>query len=109
MAAGSYNTQVEYLNKINQDIAGAMTCADADLPFLTELQVKVLEKLRPAGQAPAFPGEAGMGGGGDLGAGPFGREGIPMPPGPGPVGPPPMPFGRNAPPNPDELRRVLGG
>jgi hypothetical protein len=123
MAAGSYNTMVEWLNKINADLAQAMTCPDADLQFLTQLQTSVLQKLRspydanPNGPAPQLPPGGGPGG---PGGGPppdmaalLGAGGTPIPP----AGPPPMPPGngpmpaapRPGPTDMGEIARMIGG
>lgn len=123
MAAGSYNTMVEWLNKINADLASAMTCPDADIAFLSDIQTKVLQKLRapydsnpngPAAQLPPAGGGAPPGGPGGgpppelaalLGGGPGPGGGAPM------MGPPPghMPMARPAPPSPDEMQRLMAG
>lgn len=113
MASGSYNTMAEWLGKINQDLASAAACPDADLEFLVGLQTQVLQKLRqpydqnPNGMPPQLPPAGGMNmGPGMPGAGPPSPgpslEGI-VPAG-GPVGPGPAPMASS---NPDELRRAL--
>lgn len=101
MATRTDNTMVEWLQKINKDIAEAKTLADADMPFLVQLETLVLQRLkqpvddlRAQGTLPPAQGQG-------------------MPPGMIPGGMPPMGGGipgvaGNAPmPNPDELRRML--
>lgn len=112
MASGGYNTQAEWLSKINQDLSMAMTCSDADLEFLTGIQTAVIGKLRN-------PQGADGGAGAQLPP-PGPPPGLNMGPGMGPPMPPPMPPGLApgslapgvagpgaASSNPDELRRAL--
>lgn len=46
MATRVDNTMVEWLQKINKDIAEAKTLPDADMPFLIGLENIVLERLK---------------------------------------------------------------
>lgn len=118
MASGGYNTQAEWLSKINQDLSMAMTCSDADLEFLTGIQTAVIGKLRnpqgadggagaqlpPPGPPPGLSMGPGMPAGLPPGMPP------PMPPGmgPGALAPGITPAGPGgASSNPDELRRAL--
>lgn len=103
MAARSTNTMSEVLQRFLSDIAQAKVLADADLPFLMELETMLIGKIKDpmvqmqdAGILPAG-GDPAMGppqGGGFVGQGtPVGggvMQGSPMP-------------------NPDELRRLVGG
>jgi hypothetical protein len=117
------NSMAEYLTGVLQDVAYAQTLPDADLEYLTNLQATILAKLREpmeaamqsaqsSGGAPplgsATPQGPPPGMGGPLGAPPMGA-----PPGlPAAGGAPELPPGlRNgiAMPNPDELRRLVGG
>lgn len=108
--------------KMVQDTAALMSTPDADIQWLTDLQAHITNKLREPYDSMGGPG--GPGGGGMAGApqdqmppelaamlggqGPAAAAGggIPMGGGP-PPGPGPMP-GPGA-PNPDELRRIMGG
>lgn len=105
MAVRSTNTMIEALQRLLQDIGKMKTLADADMPWLVELESMVLTKIREpldnmqqSGQLPPPPMDPGM-----------------MPPDPammqgmgagemqggGMMAGPQMP-------NPDELGRLLG-
>ena len=115
MASGKYNTMAEGLQKIAQDITLLFATPDADLEWLAEFQSMALQKMRQPfdavaqqqGQPPVGPGPgemppeiAAMMGGQGM------AQGVPpMPAGGMPGGPSMAP----APPNPDEMRRLMDG
>lgn len=119
MATGTRgtNTMSEALQRMLSDLSQIKTMPDADLNFLIGIETTILTKLRaPVDQmvgqldAGAPPPDPAMGGDPSMGAG---GEAIPMDPS---MGQPSMPGGgvpgvRQSPgaPNPDELRRLLGG
>ena len=98
MATRGTNTMQEALQRLLTDVAQMKTLADADLPWLVELESMVLTKIREPVQAMQQPGGALA----------------------QPTGPPPgmgMPAGAMQGggmmagpqmPNPDELQRLLG-
>lgn len=95
----------EGLQSLMSDISQMKTLPDADLEFLVELETFILNKLREPidatmGQVPGSPPGAGNPQGG---IGPL--PGVPSAPGGG------VPNLRTEPaaPNPDELRRLVGG
>lgn len=105
MATRGTNTMQEALQRFLQDVAQMKTLADADLPWLTELETMVLSKIREpldqmrqSGQLP-MPTDQGMGG-----AGPMGGSMGGMPAG-SPMGGGMM--AGAAPPNANELQRLL--
>lgn len=98
MATRSTNTMIEALQRFLQDIGQMKTLADADLPWLVELESMVLTKIREpldqmqqSGALPPPPQDPGMMGGSPAGAAMGG----------GMMAGPQMP-------NPDELNRLLG-
>lgn len=114
----SVNTMQELLQKMMTDISIAKALPDADLEFLIGLETTILTKLREPVDA-----MAGQLGGGPEPMGPEMGGPIPAPP-PGagpPIGGPPIGPGGPGPvpgiapvagaggPNPDELRRMVGG
>lgn len=115
----SNDTYEGALEVLLKQVAGMKMLADANLPFLIDLETRVLNEVRsperqmqaagiiPSGAANPQGAQAlgmppGMGGPGGPGvgmsAGPASFQGAGVP-GLGPAGPPPA--------NPDELRRVL--
>lgn len=122
MASGRVDTMSDFLRQIMGSLSEAKLVADADLPFLLDLEQRIVQKMRDpitrmqqAGIMPGSPGQVPAGGAdpgmmGDLPPG-FGDQGAApqqsMPPsmaGMGgvrgvPTGPPQI--------NPDELRRML--
>lgn len=123
MASGSYNTMNEWLSKCTQDLTQALTCADADIPFITDLITQMVGKQREPvdaqAQNPNVPGinpGPGLPGSSPLPPMPGGMPGgMPTPPGGGGI-----PMGGGAPPmvpglsqqssvNPGELQRLLAG
>lgn len=99
MAVRGTNTMQEALQSLLQEVSQMKTLADADLPWLVELESMILSKIREPLDAQQQPAAGPMGG---------------MPPGP-PMG---MPAGGGVPggggmqagpqmPNPDELQRLL--
>lgn len=103
MAVRGTNTMQEALQSLLQETAQMKTLADADLPWLVELESMILSKIREPLDAQQAPQSAGPMGGMP-----------PMPPGGG-MG---MPAGGGVPggggmqagpqmPNPDELQRLL--
>jgi len=127
MASAAPTTMTEALQKVIQDISGAMTTPDADIPFLTQLQGVIVGRMRAGsgaggGQMQQRPGmgmpgqQQGMPGGGMQ---PAMAGGAPPPPGqpPQPGGPGQM-QGSPTPngvtplaqlPSTDELRRQIAG
>lgn len=123
----STNTMAEFLQRMLGDIAEAKTLPDADLGFLIQIETTILQKLRAPidalmGQMQAQGGEGQMGGemaGVGAEGGQAGLPQMPMiPPGVAMGGGGPIPgSGGRVPglrmepnmPNPDELRRMLGG
>lgn len=106
MATGTRgtNTMSEGLRKLLSDISDMKLSADADLPFLINLETMILGKLK--GQADDALGGGGAGGMG----GPQTPMGAPMAAPPPGMGQPQMvPGVMQGPPapNPDELRRIL--
>lgn len=127
MAAGKVNSLNEMLSKIAKEFVDAQAAPDVspdDMQWLVQMQTAVLAKMRepidnanprnpmgPDASTPPMPGPgappgappelAGVLGAPDMG----GMGGAGAPPPPLPVGPGPM--ARPAPPNPDELRRIL--
>lgn len=100
MAVRGTNTMQEALQSLLQETAQMKTLADADLPWLVELESMILGKIREPLDAQQGPQAQGPMGG--------------MPP----MGPPPMSAGMGVPggggmqagpqmPNPDELQRLL--
>lgn len=101
MATRSANTMQETLQRLLTDIAQMKTLADADLPWIVELESMVLNKIRQPVEQMQQPG------------GPLAQ---PSGPPPGMGGPPGLPAGAPmggmnagaAAPNADELQRLLG-
>lgn len=102
MAVRGTNTMQEALQRLLTDIAQMKTLADADLPWLVELESMVLNKIREPVAAMQQPG---------------GALAQPTGPPPGMGGPPGLPAGAAMGggmsagpqmPNPDELQRLLG-
>ena len=102
MAGRSTNTMIEALERMLSDVAQMKMLADADLPWLVELESMVLGKLREPIDQMRQPG------------GPLAQPGMPQGMGQG-MG---MPAGEGVPggggmqagaqmPNPDELQRLL--
>ncbi len=123
MPAGKIDTMTDYLGQILRLLSDAKIVADADLPFILELEQKVVGKLRDPitrmQQAGIMPGEQpqaqdpmqmlGQAGGG-------GGQGGGMPPGGGGPSIAPVPMqggglsaGTGAPNLPPELLRQLSG
>lgn len=111
MASGRIDTMSDYLRKIMQLLAEAKVVADADLPFLLEMEQLVVGKLRDpvtrmqqAGIMPNDPNQIPAGGG----------QMAPPPGAPDPsmLGSMPMQSGGLSAgpgaPNADELRRIIG-
>lgn len=98
MAAGrSTNTMSEGLYKTLATIAQMATAPDADLQFLTKLQVDITQFLRgPQAGAPTG-GQPGQ---------PQGQPGMPPP---GNSGGAMQGLGMSGGPNMDEISRILGG
>lgn len=98
MAARSTNTMSEMLQRWLGDLAQAKVLADADLPFIMELETMVIGKLRdpmtkmqeqgllPQGQPQGGPPPGFVGAGQPVGGGVMQGNGSP---------------------NPDELRRLM--
>ena len=108
MAVRGTNTMQEALQSLLQETAQMKTLADADLPWLVELESMVLSKIREpldAMQSPQQPQSAGPMGGMPPG-GPGGPGGMGMPAGGGVPGGGGMQAGPQM-PNPDELQRLL--
>ena len=126
MASGKVNSLNEMLSKIAKEFVDAQAAPDVspdDMAWLVQMQTAVLAKMRepidnanpnnpmgPGSAAPPMPGGAPPGAppelAGVLGAPDMGgMGGAGAPPPPLPVGAGPM--ARPAPPNPDELRRIL--
>lgn len=117
MASGRVDTMSDFLRQIMGSLSEAKLVADADLPFLLQLEQQIVTKMRDpmtrmqqAGIMPADPGQVPAGGA-DPGMGMGGQ----MPPGM-PMSPPPSMAGAGgmrgvptqaAAPNADELRRFL--
>lgn len=116
MSSGKVDSMGDYLRKIMGLLSEAKVVADADLPFLLQLEQEIVGKLRDPvtrmQQAGIMPADQSQIPGG----------GAPMDPsmGGGQGGPPPSMAGANAmpmqsgglqagpgAPNPDELRRLL--
>lgn len=112
MPSGRVDTMSDYLRQIMGSISEAKLVADADLPFLLNLEQQIVDKMRdpitkmqqagimpaaqnqiPAGGAPASPADMGMPSTPSSLMGAGGVRGVPTGPGS---------------PNPDELRRILG-
>ena len=106
MAGRSTNTMVEALERMLSDVAQMKMLADADLPWLVELESMVLGKLREPIDQMRQPGGAlaqpGMPQGMDQGMGQM--QG--MPAGGGVPGGGGMQAGAQM-PSPDELQRLL--
>ena len=108
MAQRSTNTMVEVLERVLGDLTQSKLALDADLPFILELETRIIDKLRdpvrkmqeqgllPPGQAPPQQGMGGMGGAPQMGP----------PPGATPPGVPGLMQGPAA-PNADELSRLI--
>lgn len=93
-ASRSNNTMAEGLYKTLSQIAQMATAPDADLQFLTKLQVEITQYLRsysPGGGQPQQPGMPGQGG---PPAGMMTGGGMP---------------GLSQAPNMDEIARLFGG
>lgn len=100
MATRGTNTMQEALQRLLTDVAQMKTLADADLPWLVELESMVLTKIREPVQAMQQPGGALAQ---PTGPPPGMMQGMPSgsPMGGGMMAGPQMP-------NPDELQRLLG-
>lgn len=115
MAGPSVNTMAEGLTKTLGLISEMQAAPDADLDFLGQLNVMVLQKIRqPFDQSQQVQSaQAGMGGAPSPDSmPPPDAQQMAAPPAqaaPSPFGPAAVPGGRNAGPMPnaDELRRVL--
>jgi len=115
--AGMYkNTMFEGLNKVLKEVALLMAMPDADLEFLANLQATLLAYMRGEEEAPPEAGigqpgmDDGMGGMGGMPpevAAMMGDPGMGMAQPIGPA-PPPGPGGMPAPPNMDEIARLMG-
>jgi len=117
MASGRVDTMGDYLRKIMSLLSEAKVVADADLPFLLQMEQQVVEKLRDpvtrmqqAGIMPSDPNQVPAGGAQMMPPGPpAGPGGAPDP---SMLGSMPMQSGglQAGPgaPNPDELRRIIG-
>lgn len=109
MATRGTNTMAEGLQSMLGSIAEMMAAPDADLDFLGQLNVMVLQKIRqPFDQQGQVQSEqAGMGGAPSPDSMPSPEPQMAMSPTATPeFGPAAVPGLRNQ-PNPDELRRVL--
>lgn len=105
MATRTDNTMSEALQKLHKEVAQLKLLADADLPFIIELETMLIDKIKnpmmqmqddgmlPPGGPDPMMGGAPQGGG-------YVGEGMPV--GGGVMQGSPMP-------NPDELRRLVGG
>lgn len=106
--SGQGQSMFDSLQRILSDIAQAMTLPDADLDFLTQLQMGVTDYIRQGQAAAAQPSQPQSAVPGGMGNGP----GMGMPPGGGMPGPPPgmmtggasMGIGQ---PNMDEMKRLM--
>jgi hypothetical protein len=99
MAVRGTNTMQEALQRLLQDIGQMKTLADADLPWLVELESMVLSKVRePIDQMTQGGGAAPPPG--PMGGMPPMQAGMGVPGGGGMQAGPQMP-------NPDELQRLL--
>jgi len=116
MASGRVDTMSDFLRQIMGSLSEAKLVADADLPFLLQLEQQIVAKMRDPmtrmQQAGIMPADASQvpAGGADPGMG-MGGQMPPMPP-----SPPPSMAGMGgvrgvptqaAAPNADELRRFL--
>lgn len=101
-ATSTANTMAESLNKLVGQIAQMMTMPDADLQFLTQLQMQITDYVRNSQAQAAQPQSAVPGGAG--GPMPMGGGGVGASPPAGMMGGASM----GAPmPNMDELTRML--
>lgn len=124
MASGRVDTMSDFLRQIMGSISEAKLVADADLPFLLDLEQRIVQKMRDPitrmqqagimpGDAQPQPGAPGAGGMGlpDMGGGmPGGQPPMPMPgAGPSMAGGGGVRGVTTQPgvPNSDELRRLL--
>jgi len=104
------NTFGEALQKLLRDLADMKVMPDADLPFIVDIETKVIGKLRSGIDQSVQSGNSsvpvGIGGGPEMAMPP-----MPMDPmaGPMPGGPPGVPGVSTSPqmPSTDELRRLL--
>lgn len=96
----------ETLRGILQDVAFAMSLPDADADYLGQLQNVILGKLREPYEA--HMAQYGPGGAGGM-APPAPAMTRGPSPAPGPGGIPPGLRNGGSMPNPDELRRLVGG
>lgn len=111
MSSGKVDSMGDYLRKIMGLLSEAKVVADADLPFLLQLEQEIVGKLRdpvtrmqqagimPADQSQVPGGGAPMDGGGGMSGGPSMAGSMPMQSGGLSAGP--------GAPNSDELRRLL--
>lgn len=112
MAVKSENTMAEGLQSLTQDIATMKFMPDADLPFLVDLETRIISYLRQGmdqtqqqaspnsnGPMPGMGGPGGMGGGMQMPMGAAaGQQAYHQPPGP--------PMSPGLPPT-DELARLM--
>ena len=100
MASRSTNTMSEMLQRWLGDLAQAKVLADADLPFIMELETMVIGKLRDPMTKMQEQGLLPQGQSDPMAAAPPGFVGAGQPVGGGVMQ-------GNGSPNPDELRRLM--
>lgn len=105
MADRSTNTMVEGLQKLFKDVGQLKLTSDADMPFIIQLETTIMDKLKQPVQQMTQQGDLPPD---PQGGDPMGGQGMPMPPQGMPMQAGGLMQG-GAPPNPDELRRILGG
>lgn len=96
MAASSGGTMQDGLNKLLAQVAQMMILPDADLEFLSGLQMAVTQYIKQGQQPASQPQSAVPGGAGTVGPGVANNSGM--------MGGASMGVGQ---PNPDEMRRML--
>lgn len=115
MSSGKVDSMGDYLRKIMGLLSEAKVVADADLPFLLDLEQKIVGKLRDPvtrmQQAGIMPGDQSQIPGGGAPMDPSMGGGMPQGGPPSMAGSMPMQSGGLSAgpgaPNPDELRRLL--
>lgn len=112
MAIRSTNTFIEALQQLHQDVAQAKMVADADMPFLIQVETMILNRMKQPIQSMQDGGQLPQDGAPTAGGMPPGMNpGVPSGIGPGTGGPMAAGAGRgampSAAPNFDELRRML--